>query len=196
MRPRRQAGSHGRSQVRPRMPGKTFEFPVDRPRLAVAAGGDQPDVFGHRRMRRARPLAIDNLMEVVGISDVGGLQQLSPARPSPRQPGLSPGAIARLRPCVEDAAQRHSGRLYPYRPWPSSSFAYPSEARGICRHAGNRATPPTAWLRRIAYMGTARRRARKRAAPTPTIPVRCATFGITSSASSRIESRQASGFSL
>ena len=25
-RPRRQAGSHGRSQVRPRMPGKTFDF--------------------------------------------------------------------------------------------------------------------------------------------------------------------------
>jgi hypothetical protein len=26
-------------------------------------------------VRRARPLAVDNLMEIVGIGDIGGLQQ-------------------------------------------------------------------------------------------------------------------------
>jgi hypothetical protein len=30
MRTRRHAGSHGRSQVRPRMPGKTFDFQLTR----------------------------------------------------------------------------------------------------------------------------------------------------------------------
>ena len=65
-RPRRQAGSHGRSQVRPRMPGKHVRLPVDHVGVAVAAGGDQPDVFGNRRVGRAGPLAVDDLVEVVG----------------------------------------------------------------------------------------------------------------------------------
>ena len=70
-RPRRQAGSHGRSQVRPRIPGKHVRLPVDHVGVAVAARGDQPDVFGNRRVRRAGPLAIDDLVEVVGRRDVG-----------------------------------------------------------------------------------------------------------------------------
>ena len=54
--------------------GKDVRFPVDRPGLAEAAGGDQPDILRHRRVRRAGPLAIDNLMKIVGITDVGRLQ--------------------------------------------------------------------------------------------------------------------------
>ena len=49
-------------------------FPVDHERVGVAASGDQPDVFRHGGVGRARPLAIDHLMEVVGVTDVGRLQ--------------------------------------------------------------------------------------------------------------------------
>ena len=60
-------------------------LPVDHVGVGVAPGGDQADVFGNRRMRRAGPLAIDDLVEVVGILDVGRLQYhflLAPDRPS------------------------------------------------------------------------------------------------------------------
>ena len=63
----------------PENAGKDVRFPVDRPGLAEPAVGDQADIFRHRRVRRAGPLAIDNFMEVVGITDVGGLQYASPA---------------------------------------------------------------------------------------------------------------------
>ena len=65
--------------------GKDVRFPVDRPGLAEAAVGDQPDVFRHRRVRRAGPLAIDNLMKIVGITDVGRLQ-LGFSCPTPHLP--------------------------------------------------------------------------------------------------------------
>ena len=63
----------------PQNPGEDVGFPVDRPGLAESAGGDQADVFRHRRVRRAGPLAIDNLVEVVWITDVGRVQYASPA---------------------------------------------------------------------------------------------------------------------
>src|SRR5260221_6127214 len=80
----------------PQNAGKDVGFPIDRPGLGVFLVRDQADVFGHRRMCRAGPLAIDNLMEVVGIPDLGRLQNASPA-----------------------------GRLSsdPYSPWPSESRA-------------------------------------------------------------------------
>src|SRR6266542_3379489 len=59
--------------------GKDVRLPIDRPRLGIAPVGDQADVFGHRRMRRTGPLAIDNLMKIVRILDIGGLQYASPA---------------------------------------------------------------------------------------------------------------------
>ena len=64
-RPRRQAGSHGRSQVRPRMPGKDVRLPVDHVGVGVAACRDQADVFGNGGVGRAGPLAVDDLVEVV-----------------------------------------------------------------------------------------------------------------------------------
>src|SRR6266700_3425753 len=53
---------------------KDVRFPIDRPGIAKAPGGDQADILRHRRMRRASPLAIDDLMEIVGIADVSRLQ--------------------------------------------------------------------------------------------------------------------------
>ena len=46
-------------------------LPVDHERLGVALLGDQADVFRHRGMRRASPLAVDHFVEVVRIPDIG-----------------------------------------------------------------------------------------------------------------------------
>jgi hypothetical protein len=54
-------------------PGKHVGSPVDHIGVGVAPCRDQPDVFGNRRMRRARPLAIHHLVKVVRIRDVGRL---------------------------------------------------------------------------------------------------------------------------
>src|SRR3954453_20183554 len=94
-------------------------LPVDSPGLAEAAGGDQPDIFRHRRVRRGGPLAIDNLVEIVGISDVGRLQYASPA-PAVR---LQSGTFA--RPHSADAARLsfdtgRGGAVYPPSRPPSS----------------------------------------------------------------------------
>src|SRR5262249_61937061 len=45
--------------------GKHVGLPVDDVGVAVATRGDQPDVFGDRRVRRTRPLTIHDLVEVV-----------------------------------------------------------------------------------------------------------------------------------
>ena len=54
--------------------GEDVRLPVDHVGVAVAAGGDQPDVFGNGRVGGTRPLAIDDFVEVVGIADIGGSQ--------------------------------------------------------------------------------------------------------------------------
>src|SRR4029077_5916946 len=54
----------------PQDAGENVRIPVDHVGVGVAPVGDQPDVFRHRRMRRAGPLAIDNLVKIVGITDV------------------------------------------------------------------------------------------------------------------------------
>ena len=51
-------------------PGTTLDFPVQHVGRGVAALRDQPNVFRNGRMRRACPLAIDDLMEVFRIADV------------------------------------------------------------------------------------------------------------------------------
>ena len=49
-------------------------LPVDEVGVAVAACRDQADVLGDRRVGRTRPLAIDDLVEVIGLSDIRRLQ--------------------------------------------------------------------------------------------------------------------------
>ena len=58
--------------------GEDVRFPVDHVRIAVAALRDQADVFGNRRVGGTRPLAIDHLVEVVGMTDIGRLQKAPP----------------------------------------------------------------------------------------------------------------------
>ena len=78
---RRHAGSHGLSQVLPRMPGKTFDSPIDHVRVRVAALGDEPDVLGNVGVRGAGPLAIDDFVEVTWIRRVGRLQRFESPHP-------------------------------------------------------------------------------------------------------------------
>ena len=51
-------------------------FPVDEVGVRVAAGRDQPDVLGDGGVGRARPLAIDDFVEIVGLRDIRRLQTL------------------------------------------------------------------------------------------------------------------------
>ncbi len=51
--------------------GKHVRIPIDHVGVAVAARRDQTDVFGNRRVRRAGPLTIHDLVEVVRDRNVG-----------------------------------------------------------------------------------------------------------------------------
>jgi hypothetical protein len=55
-------------------PWKDVRIPVDHECVGVSSGGDQTDVFRYRGVGGTGPLAVDHLVEVVGILDVGGLQ--------------------------------------------------------------------------------------------------------------------------
>ena len=60
----------------PENPGKDIRFPVDEVRVAIATRRDQANVLGNRGVGGARPLAIDDLVEIVGIGDIRRLQTL------------------------------------------------------------------------------------------------------------------------
>src|SRR5690606_13093451 len=50
---------------------KDVGIPVHHIGVGIASGGYQADIFRHRRVRGAGPLAVDDLVKVVGIADVG-----------------------------------------------------------------------------------------------------------------------------
>ena len=54
--------------------GEDIRFPVDQVGIRIAAGGDQADVFGHGRVGRTGPLAVDHFMKVVRANDIGRTQ--------------------------------------------------------------------------------------------------------------------------
>ena len=51
--------------------GKHVGLPINHIGVAVPPSRDEADIFGHRRMGRTRPLAIDDLMEIVWVFDIG-----------------------------------------------------------------------------------------------------------------------------
>ena len=53
--------------------GEHVRFPINHERVGIAPIGDQPNVFRHRRVRRARPLAVDDLVKIIRVTDVGRL---------------------------------------------------------------------------------------------------------------------------
>jgi hypothetical protein len=60
--------------------GKHVRMPIDHVGVAVTLSGDQSDVFGDGRMGRARPLTIDDLVEIIGVLDVGWFHPRALAR--------------------------------------------------------------------------------------------------------------------
>ena len=53
--------------------GKDIGMPVDHIGVGITPRRDHADIFGHRRVRGTGPLAIHDLVKVIGILDVGGL---------------------------------------------------------------------------------------------------------------------------
>ena len=53
--------------------GENIAFPVLYIRVSKVALGDLADVFRYVRMRRAGPLAIHNLVEIIRVICIGGL---------------------------------------------------------------------------------------------------------------------------
>jgi hypothetical protein len=68
---RRQAGSQGRSQMRPRTAGKDVGNPVDHIGVVVAAVADQADIFRDRGVGGAGILTVDNLMKIFRVLYLG-----------------------------------------------------------------------------------------------------------------------------
>ncbi len=54
--------------------GEDVRLPVDEIRVAVASRGDEADVFGNRCVGGARPLAIDDLVKVIGLRNIRRVQ--------------------------------------------------------------------------------------------------------------------------
>jgi hypothetical protein len=75
--------------------GKHVGFPVHHVGVGVATGGYQADVFGDGSVGGTGPLAVDYLVEVVGVTDIGSLQDPFPHA----RPGLA-GALSRR--CIGD----------------------------------------------------------------------------------------------
>src|SRR6185437_16083126 len=67
----RLAGAIARPSEYPR---KDVGLPVDHVGVGISPFGDQPDVLRHRCVRRARPLTIDDLVEVLWRLGVRRLQ--------------------------------------------------------------------------------------------------------------------------
>ena len=63
--------------------GKDVRRPVHHVGIGITPCGDEPDVFGNRGVRRARPLAVDHFVKVVGLADVRGLQRGPPWQAAP-----------------------------------------------------------------------------------------------------------------
>ena len=57
-------------------PGENVGLPVDEVGVAVASCGDQPDVFGNCGVGGARPLTIDDFVEIVGVRDIRWFQDV------------------------------------------------------------------------------------------------------------------------
>ena len=80
----------------PENAGEDVRLPVDHIGADMVAVGDAANIFGHRRMRRAGPLAIDHFVEVVGIREVSRLHDAVFSLPP--QPESKRFLLARIQP--------------------------------------------------------------------------------------------------
>ena len=63
-------------------PRKNVRIPIEHIRFGVTLLGNQSDVLGNRRVGRAGPLTIHDLVKIAGIKNVGWFHQLSGGNPS------------------------------------------------------------------------------------------------------------------
>ena len=97
------AAEHARKHVR---------FPIDHVGVGVAARRDQPDVFGHRRVRRTGPLAIHHLVEIIRGRNVGRFHSHSSCAQHPPYAPAVLNAAARIGIPRGLAPSPNSGRGY------------------------------------------------------------------------------------
>ncbi len=81
----------------PENPREHVGLPIEHIGIGITPCRDEADIFGHRRMRRAGPLAINDLVEIVGIANVGRKQSgyLSSPAPPPFREEAPRCAVAR-----------------------------------------------------------------------------------------------------
>jgi hypothetical protein len=95
----------------PENPGEHVGFPIDHVGVAVATSGDQPDVFGNRRVCRTGPLAVYDLVEIVRSRDVGGFHLLLCTHACPRVPREPCANERRPASSVVRLVRAESGRI-------------------------------------------------------------------------------------
>ena len=99
-------------------PREHVRLPVDHVGVGITTCRDQADVFGDRGVSRASPLAVDHLVEVVGIVDVCRLQRVLSRVPAAR------GGTLRVR------------KLQPVDRKPSPGAPPSGLSQGLCGSAG------------------------------------------------------------
>src|SRR6185437_3571214 len=83
----------------PEYAGKHVGIAIQQIRVVVAGGGDQADVLGHPGVRRARPLAVHHLVEILQVADVGRLHAtLLPSAGASDLPASPVGASLTVSP--------------------------------------------------------------------------------------------------
>ena len=143
----------------PQNPGEHVRMPVHHVGVGVAAGRDQANVFRHRRVRRAGPLAIDDLVEIVRVADVGGWNPDSALCLAPGFRRLPIIAVQRRR------AGTHSLRLLGRLPTPCGRIVFvatavestPSCGRPLSRERGAAAMSNSEALAPASSIPTRRR---------------------------------------
>ncbi len=99
--------------------GKDVGVPVDEVSVAVAARRDHPDVFGNGGVGGTCPLAIDDLVEIIGVCDVRGIQDQRPPDGDKRRAPTGSQAASEVRAAAApDCAgcYAHTSRRESFRP--------------------------------------------------------------------------------
>ena len=126
--------------------GEDVRLPVDHIGAVMVALGDAPNVFGHRRMRRAGPLTIDHFVEVIGMRVVGRLHDVHTllAVPSRKFFVLGPAAFNPDRPASQarpSSSYINSWKLLKLSTTRQITFSFPGrgpmgcDPRARCRRA-------------------------------------------------------------
>src|SRR6516162_10131428 len=118
--------------------GEYVRLPIDHVGVAVAARRDQSDIFGNRRVSRAGPLTIHDLVEIVWRRNVGGFHLLLCTTPPAPQSCADPRRACIRAPVWEGAPNPARILVDP----PSKFHRYVTHNSGL----SHRASTIRAWL--------------------------------------------------